>query len=54
MRIFLALSVFVLSFLTPMQISCAAQAIEIPFNTKKDDDGLFTRYFINMTFGTYP
>lgn len=54
MRIFLAFSVFVLSFLTPLQVSCAGQAIEIPFHTNKDDDGLFIRYFINMTFGTYP
>jgi len=43
MRIFLAFSVFVLNFLALQQVYCAGQAIEIPFHTKKDDDGLFTR-----------
>jgi hypothetical protein len=53
MRKILAVSLFVLNFLT-LQVSCAGETIEIPLYTKKDDDGLFTRYFINMTFGTYP
>jgi hypothetical protein len=33
MRIFLAFSLFVLNFLALQQVSCAGQAIEIPFHT---------------------
>ena len=31
-----------------------SKVIEIPFYKKSDEDGFYTRYFINMTFGTYP
>ena len=28
--------------------------ITVPIFSKRDDDSIYRRYFINMTFGTYP